>query len=203
MVLQKNVNIQVKGGGRAFVGKGGNKLEAALSAFNINVNGLVCLDAGASTGGFTDCLLQKGAAKVYAVENGKNQLAPSLQANPKVVSMEETDIRNINADWFEESIDFTAIDVSFISLTKVLRPVANILDTGTKLVCLIKPQFEVGKGNVNKNGIVRSQKKRQAAIDLVNDFAKALGLKYHGLIPYENMESSNKNQEFLVFYEKL
>jgi len=202
MVLQKTADIQVKGEGQAFVGKGGSKLEAALTAFNLDVSGRICLDIGASTGGFTDCLLKRGAKKVYAIENGKDQLASILKSDPRVISMEKTDIRNVCNEWFDETISFVCIDVSFISLTKVLHPITKVLPEGAELICLIKPQFEVGKGNVGKSGVVRNQKKRQAAIDSVNNFAIALGLKYQGLVPYKNENSPNKNQEYLVFYKK-
>ena len=147
-------------------------------------------------------MLQEGAAKVYAIENGKAQLAPSLLANPKVISMEETDIRNASPDWFQEPISFAAVDVSFISLTKVLAPIQKILARDAQLICLIKPQFEVGKAGLSKRGIVRNQKARLSAVADVNEFAKALGLKYHGILPFPEIPEKHKNQEFLVLYQK-
>ena len=201
IVLPKAADININSKGRKFVGRGGDKLDAALSAFEIDVKGRICLDVGASTGGFTDCLLKRGAAKVYAIENGKDQLAASLLANPQVVSMEETDIRNAVKEWFDEPISFAAVDVSFISLTKVLEPMKKILAEGAELVCLIKPQFEVGKAQLSKRGIVRNPKARLSAVEEVNRFSQALGFKYISLVSTTLGLEKNKNQEFLVHYK--
>ena len=183
--------ISVNGGFRSFVSRGGDKLEAALLAFNIDVSGLRCLDVGASTGGFTDCLLKRGATLVYAVDNGVGQLAETLRADPRVTSMEEVDIREIGNHL---QVDFAVVDVSFISLTKVLEYVAALAN---EMICLIKPQYEGAK--VNKRGIVKDPKARQKTVDAVNDFACGLGLKCFGTLPYPQKD---KNEEFLVHYKK-
>ena len=199
--------ISITGGGRRFASQGGEKLEAALRSFNINVQGRVCMDVGASTGGFTDCLLQHGASKVYAVENGNGQLATSLAADPRVVNLENTDIRSISEKMLNEGfgqaanfeyIDLVTVDVSFISLTLVLDSIVGILPHGAELVCLIKPQFEVGKGNVGKSGIVRSPKLHRQAVEKVNSFAEGIGLTRKGILPTQ--VGKEKNQEFLVYY---
>ena len=200
MPFSEETTIFIENGSRAFVGRGGDKLEAALEKFALDAHNQVCLDVGASTGGFTDCLLKRGAAKVYAIENGKDQLAAQLKANPKVISMEETDIRNVVLQWFDEPITFAVVDVSFISLTKVLEPIVNVLAPSAKLICLIKPQFEAGKGKVNKRGIVKDQKIRQQVIDKVCDYAHTLGFSCKGIFPFPDTPPKNKNQEFLVYF---
>lgn len=194
--------ISIEGGGRTFVGRGGDKLEAALHHFDINVRGQICLDVGASTGGFTDCLLKRGAAKVYAVENGKNQLAAKLRSDIRVINMEERDIREVTLKWFNEPITFAVIDVSFISLTKVLEPISRILASDAEIVCLIKPQYEAGKGQVNRRGIVKDQAVIKRVIENVCAFAQELGLINRGILPFTNTPLKNKNQEFLIYYAK-
>jgi len=176
-VFSEGTSVFIEGGGRTFVGRGGDKLEAALRVFDLEVCDQVCLDVGASTGGFTDCLLKRGAAKDYAIENGKDQLATPLRENPRVISMEEVDIRNASLKWFNEPITFAVVDVSFISLIKVLEPISHVLASKAKLICLIKPQYEVGKGNVSKRGIVRDQESRQQAVKKICNYAHSLGLK--------------------------
>ena len=148
-----------------YVGRGGYKLEAALDHFNIDVAGLVCGDIGASTGGFTDCMLQRGASKVYAIDAGTAQLVQKLRDDARVVSMENTNVRNL----FElpEKLDFITIDVSFISVTKIIENVSALIRDGGKVVCLIKPQFEVGRKNLNKKGIVKDNKQRDLAVKTV------------------------------------
>jgi len=196
----KGTTIAIEGSGRIYVGRGGDKLEAALHAFDINVYGQVCLDVGASTGGFTDCLLKRGAAKVYAVENGRNQLASQLIADSRVVSMEETDIRNTTVEWFDESITLAVVDVSFISLTKVLNPIMCVVAPKAEIICLIKPQYEVGKGHISKRGIIKDQPTRQRVLDEVCAFASSLGLDRKGILPFPEPPKKNKNQEFLVHF---
>jgi len=201
-VFPETIVISIDGGGRKFVGRGGDKLEAALQYFDLNVRGQVCLDVGASTGGFTDCLLKRGATKIYAIENGKNQLAAKLRSDPRVISMEEKDIREVNAAWFNEPITFVVVDVSFISLTKVLEPISSILASDAEMICLIKPQYEAGKGLVNKRGIVKDQAVRKRAVDNVCAFAQGLGLINRGILPFPVTPLKNKNQEFLIHYSK-
>jgi len=201
-VFPEETAISIDGGGRAFVGRGGDKLDAALHHFNLNVYGQVCLDVGASTGGFTDCLLKWGAAKVYAIENGKDQLSAKLRSDHRVISMEKRDIREVNSTWFNEPITFAVVDVSFISLTKVLEPIYRILASDAEIICLVKPQFEAGKGQVNKRGIVKDQAVRQRAVDNVCTFARELGFINQGVLPFPNTPLKNKNQEFLIYYSK-
>jgi len=195
-------------GGRAFVGRGGDKLESALQKFALNIEGCVCLDVGASTGGFTDCMLKRGAAKVYAVENGKGQLAKRLLDDTRVVSMEDTDIRLASKEWFDEPISFAAVDVSFISLTKVMPSIIKVLVPEASLICLIKPQYEVGKENLSKRGIVRDAKIRQRAVDDICKCAEEnFELILNGVIPYlsktpQRNKNINKNQEFLAYFRK-
>ena len=177
-----------------FVGRGGEKLLAALEFFGVDPASRICLDVGASTGGFTDCLLQKGAEKVYAVENGKNQLAESLIGNPRVVSMEETDIRTAVICG---AISLAVVDVSFISLKLVLVPVKALLDKAD-VICLVKPQFEAGRGKVSKSGVVRDEKTRQRVLAEIIDFAEGIGLSHHGTLPYPKTPQRNKNQEYLI-----
>ena len=184
---------------RNFVSRGGDKLQAALTAFAIDVNGLTCLDVGASTGGFSDCLLKNGAKKVYAVENGKDQLAQQLKQDPRIISMEETDIRDVEVGWFAETINLATVDVSFISLTKILKPLSAVVED---LICLIKPQFEAGKGQTSKRGIIKDEKTRRRTVDEVCNFAKSLGLTEQGIIAFPETPRRDQNQEFLVYYKK-
>ena len=192
--------VEISGGTRAFVGLGGDKLNMALEAFGISVSGLICLDVGASTGGFTDCLLRHNAVKVYAIENGTNQLAPQLRSDSRVVSREQTDIREALPEWFDEPPSFAAVDVSFISLTKVLRQIVGILAAEATLVCLIKPQFEVGRGGTSKRGIVKEVKVQNQVVNEICAFAESLGLVCRGVIP--SKKTKHKNQEFLLHCAK-
>jgi 23S rRNA (cytidine1920-2'-O)/16S rRNA (cytidine1409-2'-O)-methyltransferase len=194
--VDDTVCVEIRGGRRAFAGRGGDKLNVALDAFNVSVAGRVCLDVGASTGGFTDCLLQRGAAKVYAVENGVNQLAAHLRDDPRVVNIEETDIRGAGLQWFTEPITFVTVDVSFISLTKVLAPVASVLANGAEAVALIKPQYETGAGLMGRRGIIRDGRLQRKAADTVRGFAENTGFTVGGVIPYEQKD---KNREFLMY----
>lgn len=147
--------IEVRGNTLRYVSRGGLKLEKAMEAFGLDLSGCVCMDIGASTGGFTDCMLQNGAAKVYAVDVGYGQFAWKLRQDPRVVCMEKTNIRYVTPDQIGEPLDFASVDVSFISLTKVLEPAKALLREGAQMVCLIKPQFEAGKDKVGKKGVVR------------------------------------------------
>lgn len=161
----------------AFVGRAGEKLEHALSTWNIPVNGLVVADIGASTGGFTDCLLKRGAAKVYAIDVGTDQLDASLRGNPKVVNIEQTDVRGVH---LPELVDFVTIDVSFISLTHILETAKNLLKNdsanGGTIITLVKPQFEVGPGQVDRHGVVTDEAKRKEALEKIRSEAEKTGL---------------------------
>lgn len=182
-----------------YVGRGGLKLEAALREFEIDVRGLVCLDVGASTGGFTDCLLQNGAAKVFAIDVGHNQIDWKLRNDPRVEVREGVNARYLQPQDFPVRFDLVVIDVSFISSTKILSSVVTLLQPHASMVVLIKPQFEVGRGEVGSGGIVRDQEKRLNAIKNVHEFAASLGLKTE-----KTMESpitgAEGNIEYLAHY---
>ena len=169
--------IEVRGNTLRYVSRGGLKLEKAMEAFGLDLSGCVCMDIGASTGGFTDCMLQNGAAKVYAVDVGYGQFAWKLRQDPRVVCMEKTNIRYVTPDQIGEPLDFASVDVSFISLTKVLEPAKALLREGAQMVCLIKPQFEAGKDKVGKKGVVREQSTHREVIEKVIAYARGLGFR--------------------------
>lgn len=160
-----------------FVSRGGDKLAAALDACSIDPQGMICLDVGCSTGGFTDCLLQRGAARVYAVDVGYGQFDWRLRQDPRVVLIERTNIRYIDRSTIPESVGLVVVDVSFISLTKVLPPLIQFLSTGAVVIALVKPQFEVGKGQVGRGGIVREETQRQDVLQRIIRFATEVGLQ--------------------------
>ena len=182
-----------------YVGRGGLKLEAALTAFQIDVHGAVCLDVGASTGGFTDCLLQNGAAKVFAIDVGHNQIDWRLRNEPRVEVREGVNARYLKPEDFPVTFDLAVIDVSFISVTKILSSVVPLLKPGASLVVLVKPQFEVGRGEVGSGGIVRDPEKRLRAVDNVNKFATDLRLEARGLIE-SPITGAEGNIEYLAHY---
>ncbi len=196
--VDSNVEIRLKGEDIPFVGRGGLKLEAALKAFPVVVNDRVAIDIGASTGGFSDCLLQHGARRVYALDVGYGQLAWSLRCDDRIVVMERTNIRHcVKAD-FPEPLELAVIDLSFISLTKVLPVVATLLQPEAPVIALVKPQFEVGKGEVGKGGIIRDEEKRRAALDKVCDFAQEHGFSHHQTITSPVLGQKG-NVEYLIF----
>ena len=185
-----------------YASRGGHKLEAALDAFQISCRGLVCADLGASTGGFTDCLLQRGAARVYAVDVGKGQLNWKLRQDARVVVHDEINARNLKVATLGEPVDFATIDVSFISLTKILPAAVGILKTGGTLVALIKPQFEAGKKLVKKGGVVRDSRVHDAVTKMIQDFAtETLGLTLLGVIVSPLLGPAG-NKEFLIALRK-
>jgi 23S rRNA (cytidine1920-2'-O)/16S rRNA (cytidine1409-2'-O)-methyltransferase len=196
------VSIRIKGDTPAskYVGRGGLKLEKALLEFNICPNGYICLDVGASTGGFTDCLLQNGAAKVVAVDAGTNQLDWKLRSDPRVDSRENVNARTLKPGGFSEPFDLIVMDVSFISATKILAALPALLRPGGRIVVLIKPQFEVGKHEVGEGGIVRDPEKHLRVIREVNEFAAGCGLRVAGLIDSPILGAEG-NKEFLALYE--
>lgn len=198
-----NENIRIKGASpeSKYVGRGGLKLEKALQEFHIHPNGYVCLDVGASTGGFTDCLLQHGAKKVYAVDVGTNQLAWKLRNDERVEARENVNARYLKPEDFSEKFDLIVMDVSFISVTKILPAVVVLLKENGKIIALIKPQFEVGRGEVGKGGIVRNPQKQERVVSEINDFAKELGLEVSGAIDSPILGAEG-NKEFLALYEK-
>jgi 23S rRNA (cytidine1920-2'-O)/16S rRNA (cytidine1409-2'-O)-methyltransferase len=180
----------------AFVSRGGHKLAAALDAFGIDPSGLVCLDVGASTGGFTDLLLQRGATRVYALDVGRGQLADSLDRDPRVVSMERTNARQLTASTLAESVSLATIDVSFISLELILGPVASTLAPGGQIVALVKPQFEAGRGRTD-HGVVRDPAIHREVLERTVEAASAAGLGTRALIASPLIGPAG-NREFLV-----
>lgn len=184
-----------------YVGRGGFKLEEALRAFAFSVVGITVVDLGASTGGFTDCLLQNGAKKVYAVDVGTNQLVDKLRTNPSVVVMEKTNARGLNAEFFEEEIQLVTADLSFISLRLVFPAIAAILPTEGCAICLVKPQFEAGRERIGKNGIVRDEKVHYDVLENLIEEAKKNNLMPFGLIP-SPITGGDGNKEFLIGLKK-
>lgn len=200
--FEKTATVRLKGASlEKYVGRGGLKLEAALKAFRVDPTDLECIDIGSSTGGFTDCLLQHGARHVTAIDAGTNQMVWSLRQDPRVDVRERTNARLLRPEDFEVRFDLAVIDVSFISVTKVLASVADLIDPDGRMIVLIKPQFEVGKGEVGKGGIVREPEKHERVIAEVNDFAKSLGLSVEGLIDSPILGAEG-NKEFLVVYAR-
>ena len=184
-----------------YVGRGGLKLEAALDRFKIDVSGLCCVDVGASTGGFTDCLLSRGAAKVYAVDSGHGQLAPELRSDPRVVPMEGVNAKFITPADFPDAPHLAVMDVSFISQTQLHAAVFGILKPGGMFVSLIKPQFECGKGNIGKGGVVRDRKKRETAVGKVLDSARLTGFTVAGRFE-SPLTGGDGNVEYLALFVK-
>jgi 23S rRNA (cytidine1920-2'-O)/16S rRNA (cytidine1409-2'-O)-methyltransferase len=180
-----------------FVSRGGYKLAAALEHFQINPAGYICLDVGASTGGFTDCLLQNGAAKVYAVDVGYGQLAWKLRQDPRVLVMERTNARYLQPDNLQDSIDLAVIDAAFISLKLLIPPILSLFQQNISIIALIKPQFEVGKGKIGKGGVVRDPALHQEVIDDIVHFSEGLGLQSIGVIPSPILGPKG-NTEFLI-----
>lgn len=184
-----------------YVGRGGVKLAAALDAFGIDPRGAVCLDVGASTGGFTDCLLQRGAARVWAVDVGYGQLAWSLRTDPRVRVIERANIRTLDRAAIPDPIALVTIDVSFISLRLVLPTALQWLQAGGRVVALVKPQFEVGKGEVGRGGIVRDAAARERVVDEIVAVAAGLGLTSVGTLP-SPITGRDGNQEYLVGFSR-
>ena len=193
--------IEVRGNTLKYVSRGGLKLEKAMKEFDISLEGMVCMDIGASTGGFTDCMLQNGAVKVYSVDVGYGQFAWKLRNDPRVVCMEKTNIRYVVPEDLGEPADFSSIDVSFISLTKVLGPVRNLLADNGQVVCLIKPQFEAGREKVGKKGVVRDKNVHIEVIEMVVEFAKSIGFNVLNL-DYSPIKGPEGNIEYLLHIEK-
>ncbi len=190
-----NKKIEMDAGPK-YVSRGGEKLEGALDDFGISPSGLVCLDLGASTGGFTDCLLKGGAAKVYAVDVGHDQLYPSLRTHPKVVSMEKTHVRSLMATTFLEPIQLVVMDLSFISLRSVFAHLRSILPRDVTVLPMVKPQFEVGAKNLKK-GVVKSEDLNRAAVDEIVAFAKQEGFLYLNQTP-ARLKGPRGNQEYFL-----
>jgi 23S rRNA (cytidine1920-2'-O)/16S rRNA (cytidine1409-2'-O)-methyltransferase len=184
-----------------YVSRGGLKLAHAIKAFCIDLSQKIAIDVGASTGGFTDCLLQHGAARVYAVDVGYGQLAEALRQDARVVVLDRQNIRHLNKEAIPQKADIVTIDVSFISLTKVIPEIVNLLIAGGEIVALVKPQFEVGKGEVGTGGIVRNPEQHQTVLDSIINRAKEWGLCIKGTVP-SPMTGKKGNKEFLVYFQR-
>ena len=191
------VNIEIKGHVMPYVSRGGFKLEKAVANFDVNLQDKVCTDVGSSTGGFTDCMLQNGARKVFAIDVGRGQLAWKLRNDERVVCMEKTNIRYVTPEDLGEHIDFSSIDVSFISLTKVLLPIRNYLKEDGQIVALIKPQFEAGREKVGKKGVVRDKSVHLEVIEMVILYAQSLGFEIKNL-EFSPIKGPEGNIEYLL-----
>ena len=199
--FQEEVPIEIHGHTLKYVSRGGLKLEKAMQHFDLSLDGKICMDIGASTGGFTDCMLQNGAVKVYAVDVGYGQFAWKLRQDPRVVCMEKTNIRYVTPEDIADVLDFASVDVSFISLTKVLGPAKELLREGGEMVCLIKPQFEAGKEKVGKKGVVLDKAVHLEVIEKVISFAKEIGFQVLNL-EFSPIKGPEGNIEYLVHLRK-
>ena len=199
--FDREAEIEVKGKVLKYVSRGGLKLEKAVEVYGLNLMDKTCIDIGSSTGGFTDCMLQNGAVKVYAIDVGTNQLAWKLREDKRVVSMEKTNIRYVTEDQIPEKADFASVDVSFISLTKVLPAAINLLKDEAHMVCLIKPQFEAGREKVGKKGVVRDFSVHKEVIALVINFAIKLNFLVKGLT-FSPVKGPEGNIEYLLYIQK-
>lgn len=197
----ENAVIEVKGSTLKYVSRGGLKLEKAMANFDIELDGKVCMDVGSSTGGFTDCMLQNGAVKVFSVDVGHGQLDWKLRNDERVICMEKTNIRYVKPTDIDEELDFASIDVSFISLTKVLLPVKELLKEDGCIVCLIKPQFEAGREKVGKKGVVRDKKVHFEVIDMVINYADSIEL-HPLMLDFSPVKGPEGNIEYLLYLTK-
>ena len=193
--------LEVRGHTLRYVSRGGLKLEKAMTTFGLKLDGCICADIGASTGGFTDCMLQNGAVKVYSVDVGYGQFAWKLRQDPRVVCMEKTNIRYVTPADIDDVLDFASVDVSFISLTKVLIPARELLRDGGEMVCLIKPQFEAGREKVGKKGVVRDKAVHEEVVERIIEFASQNGFFVKNL-EYSPIKGPEGNIEYLVYIRK-
>ena len=196
-----NANIEVKGSQMKYVSRGGYKLEKAINEFGVQLEGKICLDIGASTGGFTDCMLQNGASKVYAIDVGYGQFAWKLRNDERVVCLEKTNVRYVTHEQVPDEGDFASIDVSFISLTKVLPAVLGVLGANGQLVCLIKPQFEAGREKVGKKGVVRDINVHREVIEMIVNYVRAQNLGILAL-DFSPIKGPEGNIEYLIYLDK-
>lgn len=199
--FEETARIEVRGNTLKYVSRGGLKLEKAMNNFGVTLDGKVCMDVGASTGGFTDCMLQNGAVKVYSVDVGHGQLAWKLRNDERVVCMEKTNIRYVMPDDISDVIEFASIDVSFISLTKVLPAVRELMTPDGEIVCLIKPQFEAGREKVGKKGVVRELSTHIEVVQMIVDYARANGFRTLHL-SYSPIKGPEGNIEYLLHITK-
>ena len=200
-MFPETVKIEVRGNTLPYVSRGGLKLEKAMKNVDVTLKDKVCMDVGASTGGFTDCMLQNGAVKVYSIDVGYGQLDWKLRNDSRVVCMEKTNIRYVVPEDLEGPADFSSIDVSFISLTKVLLPVRNLLTEEGEIVCLIKPQFEAGREKVGKKGVVRDPAVHQEVIEKVRDYAMSISMEPCHL-SFSPIKGPEGNIEYLLHLKK-
>ena len=196
-----NANIELRGKVMPYVSRGGYKLEKAMEVFPVTIEGKICMDIGSSTGGFTDCMLQNGASKVYSIDVGYGQLAWKLRNDERVVCMEKTNVRYITEEQVPDKPQFASVDVSFISLTKVIPPALNVMSDDAQLVCLIKPQFEAGREKVGKKGVVRDKKVHEEVILKIIDFAFEIGLNVIG-IDFSPIKGPEGNIEYLIMLDR-
>jgi len=202
MMVSEDVDVKVRTSGRKFASRGGHKLEGALRRFNISPEGLVVLDAGSSTGGFTDCLLQCGARKIFAVDVGYGQLDYRLQKDDRVIPLFRRNVRYLKPEEIGTLVDMITADLSFISLRKVLLPLKNLLKEGGLLIALVKPQFEAGRGSVEKGGVVRDPNIHKAVLDGLIEYAESLSLRVLDLCP-SPLDGPKGNREFFLLMENL
>ena len=200
-MFKETVKIEVRGNTLPYVSRGGLKLDKAMNNFGVSLDGKVCMDVGASTGGFTDCMLQNGAVKVYSIDVGYGQLDWKLRNDPRVVCMEKTNIRYVLPEDLQEPAQFSSIDVSFISLTKVLLPVRNLLTDDGEIVCLIKPQFEAGREKVGKKGVVRDPAVHLEVIEKVIAYASTIAMELCHL-SFSPIKGPEGNIEYLLHLKK-
>lgn len=199
--LTRVKSLEVRGSSLKYVSRGGLKLEKAMEQWHFCLDGMVCMDIGASTGGFTDCMLQNGAVKVYSVDVGHGQLAWKLRNDERVVCMEQTNFRYLTRQDIADDLDFASVDVSFISLTKILIPARNLLKPGGSMVCLIKPQFEAGREKVGKNGVVRDAQVHKEVIAKIVDYADSIGFEVLNL-EHSPIKGPEGNIEYLLHIRK-
>ncbi|MCH5353566.1 MAG: TlyA family RNA methyltransferase [Acutalibacter sp.] len=200
-LFPEDVHLELRGKGLKYVSRGGLKLEKAMEEFGLTLEGLTCMDIGASTGGFTDCMLQNGAVKIYAVDVGYGQLAWKLRTEEHVVNLERTNARYLTREQIPEPIDFCSVDVSFISLTLILPALKNLLSADGRAVCLIKPQFEAGREKVGKKGVVRDKAVHREVIEKIQDFALQSGFSVLGLT-FSPVKGPEGNIEYLIYLQR-
>ena len=199
--FSEDAAVEVRGKGLPYVSRGGLKLEKAMREFGLQLQGRTCMDIGASTGGFTDCMLQNGADHVYSIDVGRGQLAWKLRQDPRVICMEKTNIRYVTSEQIPEKIDFASVDVSFISLKKVLGPARELLQDDARMVCLIKPQFEAGREKVGKKGVVRDKAVHLEVIEMILQFVTSIHFEILNL-DYSPIKGPEGNIEYLVYIRK-
>lgn len=200
-MIERGALIELRGGEMPYVSRGGLKLEATLDHFGLDIRGSVAMDVGSSTGGFTDCMLKRGAKAVYCIDVGYGQLSWSLRNDPRVMLLERTNIRYLERERIPDAVDIVTIDVSFISLQKVLPKVMEFLGEKGEILALVKPQFEVGKKDVGKGGIVREESKRKDAVEMIRSFAEGLGFMSMGIF-LSPLPGQKGNREYFLYLKR-